>query len=141
LKVSVPDTALAPVIADRSHVHQVRSNLLANAARYTPAGGHITVGLVDTADGIEIVVKDTGYGIAAEDLANIFQPFTRGGCPRRDDGLGLGLWLAREIAVLHGGTLHAESNGPGTAATFRFRLPRRVARGARERPHVTKPAE
>jgi signal transduction histidine kinase len=87
------------VIADRSRVHQVLSNLLANAARYTPAGGHITVGLVEAADGIDIVVKDTGCGIAAEDLASIFQPFTRGGRPRRDDGLGLGLWLAREIAV------------------------------------------
>ena len=97
---------------------------------YTPPGGHITVEVASEADGITIVVTDTGCGIAAQDLASIFRPFTRGGRPPGDGGLGLGLWLAREIAVLHSGSIEAHSDGPGHGTTFRFRLPRRVNAGS-----------
>jgi signal transduction histidine kinase len=95
------------------------SNLLGNAARYTPIGGHISVDVVSEDDAIDIVVTDSGCGIPSHGLATIFQPFTRAGRTAGDGGLGLGLWLAREIAVLHGGSIEARSEGPGRGSTFR----------------------
>ena len=123
LRVTLPETPLPPVTADRARVHQVVSNLLGNATRYTPVGGQITVDVVKQAEAIDIVVTDSGRGVPQQDLDTIFRPFTRGGRPRSDGGLGLGLWLAREIAILHGGSIEAHSDGPGRGATFRFRLP------------------
>jgi signal transduction histidine kinase len=130
LHVGLPDVPVPPVRADRARVHQVLSNLLGNAARYTPVGGRIGVQLLSDADALEVVVTDTGCGIAPEDLATMFRPFTRGGRPPGDGGLGLGLWLAREIAVLHGGSIDAHSEGKGHGATFRFRLPRHAGTGS-----------
>ena len=127
LHVGVPDTPVVSLMADRARIHQVLSNLLGNAARYTPPGGRITVEVVSDAHSVSIVVTDTGCGIAAQDLPSIFRPFTRGGRPPGDGGLGLGLWLAREIAVLHGGSIEAHSDGPGHGTTFCFHLPRRVS--------------
>ena len=124
LEMELPDASVA-VVADRMRVHQVVSNLLANAARYTPEHGTVSVCMRAERDAATITVRDTGQGIASDDLAVIFQPFTRGGRPREDGGIGLGLWLAREIAVRHGGSVDAHSEGLGQGATFTFHLPRR----------------
>ncbi len=124
LHISVPDMPAPLVLADRARVHQVVSNLVGNAARYTPVGGTITVTVASDGDASEIVVTDTGCGIDPQDLPALFRPFTRGGRRPGDGGLGLGLWLAREIATLHGGSIEAHSEGPGRGTTFRFRLPR-----------------
>ena len=128
LEMELPEASV-PVVADRMRVHQVVSNLLANAARYTPDHGTVSVCVREERDAATITVRDTGQGIASTDLAAIFQPFTRGGRPREDGGIGLGLWLAREIALRHGGTVDAHSEGLGQGATFTFHLPRRPPQG------------
>jgi hypothetical protein len=110
LHVRVPDRPVPPVIADRARVHQVVSNLLGNAARYTPDGGHITVDVVSEGDAIDIVVTDTGCGIPSHGLATLFQPFTRGGRPPGDGGLGL--WLARELLSSTAAALRHAARGP-----------------------------
>jgi signal transduction histidine kinase len=109
------------VWGDDSRLRQVFSNLLANAVRYTPPGGRIT--LAAEVERVHIVVKvtDTGQGITEEDLVRIFDPFTRGGPGR--DGFGIGLALVRGIVELHRGSTQASSPGPGGGSTFTVRLP------------------
>ncbi|MGI4811940.1 MAG: ATP-binding protein [Janthinobacterium lividum] len=113
------------VLADTVRLGQVFSNLLNNAAKYTPHGGRIEMRL--TREGADVVVRisDNGVGIAAEMLPRIFEMFAQldpaEGVPR--SGLGIGLNLARELVDLHGGTLEAASAGAGRGACFTVRLP------------------
>lgn len=125
LDLSVPDAPLA-VDADPVRFAQMLGNLLANACRYTPRGGRIDVGLADAGAEIEIRVADTGIGIEAEALPRLFEPFRQRGAAASSGaaGLGLGLSLVRRLAELHGGTVRAESPGPGQGSTFVLRLPR-----------------
>lgn len=117
--------ALPPVDGDFDRLVQVFTNLLNNAARYTPDGGEIA--LWGRAEGEQVVlgVRDNGHGIAAEDLSRIFQMFIQGAAPleRIGKGLGVGLALARHIVELHGGTIAATSEGEGRGAEFVVRLP------------------
>lgn len=108
---------------DRSRVSQVIVNLLTNAVRYTPAGAPITVTCARQDTGVNIAVSDTGIGIDATELSVIFEPFRRGRTAKNVTGSGLGLWVAREIALLHGGDIGVGSAGPGQGATFTLRLP------------------
>jgi CheY-like chemotaxis protein len=113
------------VDGDAPRLTQVFANLLCNAAKYTQAGGHITV-LVWRSEGhIVAEVRDDGPGIARELLVRIFEPFVQG--PLRSDqaggGLGLGLPLVRSLVELHGGTVEARSAGLGKGSTFTVRLP------------------
>jgi CheY-like chemotaxis protein/two-component sensor histidine kinase len=125
LTVSVPRTGLL-LVADAERIAQVVTNLLTNAAKYTPSGGHITV--VARADGGHVVleVSDDGAGIAPELLPVVFDAFTQGrqGLDRKQGGLGLGLAIARQLIVAHGGTIEAKSAGPGRGTTMVVRLPR-----------------
>jgi CheY-like chemotaxis protein/anti-sigma regulatory factor (Ser/Thr protein kinase) len=125
LSVSVPRTGLL-LVADAERIAQVVTNLLTNAAKYTPSGGHITV--VARADGGHVVleVSDDGAGIAPELLPVVFDAFTQGrqGLDRKQGGLGLGLAIARQLIVAHGGTIEAQSAGPGRGTTMVVRLPR-----------------
>ncbi|HTQ41707.1 MAG TPA: GAF domain-containing protein [Polyangiaceae bacterium] len=125
LTVSVPRTGLL-LVADAERIAQVVTNLLTNAAKYTPSGGHITV--VARPDGGHIVleVSDDGAGIAPELLPVVFDAFTQGrqGLDRKQGGLGLGLAIARQLIVAHGGTIEAKSAGPGSGTTMVVRLPR-----------------
>ena len=109
------------VWGDDSRLRQVFSNLLVNAVRYTPPGGRITLlARVDRAT-VVVSVRDTGQGIAADDLSRIFDPFARGA--EAKEGLGIGLALVRAIAELHRGSVVAESPGPGEGSTFTVTLP------------------
>jgi signal transduction histidine kinase len=123
------ETALDPVIVrcDTDRIQQVFWNLLANAVKFTPRGGHVTVRL-STEEGIaRASVADTGVGIRLEALPHVFQRFWQGDSVNSRDtgGLGLGLALARHFVELHGGTITAESRGPGKGATFTVTLPLR----------------
>ncbi|MCV2395722.1 ATP-binding protein [Actinotalea sp. M2MS4P-6] len=113
------------VSADPDRVGQVLTNLLDNARRHTPRGGRVEVALRRDGDSAAVVVSDTGEGIAREHLARVFDRFYRVD-PARDrarGGSGIGLAIARAIARAHGGTLTADSAGPGRGSTFTLRLP------------------
>jgi signal transduction histidine kinase len=122
-KVLQLDTA--PVQGDASRLQQVLVNLLSNAVKFTPAEGRIEVALRNAPGCVEISVTDNGIGIPLQFLPHVFERYRRaaGGPTRRDEGLGLGLAIARHLVELHGGTIRAESAGEGRGATFTVRLP------------------
>ena len=114
------------VDGDETRLEQVIGNLLANALKYTPAGGHVHVS-VDTEGGDAVVrVRDDGIGIAADRLGSIFDLFFQGerGLDRAQGGLGIGLTLVKRLVELHGGSVAADSAGPDRGSTFTVRLPR-----------------
>ncbi len=117
---------------DETRLHQVVSNLLNNAARYTPDGGEIAV-LLERAGAEAVVrVRDSGIGIKEEQLQRIFDAFTQADrIPGRvHEGLGIGLTLTKQLVELHGGTIHARSAGPDRGSEFEVRLPLEVAEPA-----------
>ena len=120
------------VSADRRALKQIALNLLSNAVKFTPMGGTVTVTLETVGPYLELVVADTGVGIAPEDLRRLGRPFEQaGGLEQRQQGTGLGLSLVRAFSELHGGRMTVESTlGEGTAVTVR--LPVAVAAPARE---------
>jgi signal transduction histidine kinase len=118
---------LPPVMVDEGRITQVLRNLLTNAAAFTPAGGRITLSahsLPPAGQAVELVVADTGQGIAANDLPFIFERFYRAdkSRARATGGAGLGLTIAKQLVEAHGGTIRAESE-PGRGARFRLTLP------------------
>jgi len=124
LEVHVPEGGLQ-LVADATRLAQVVSNLLNNAAKYTPHGGHIELTVRREASRVAIVVSDTGVGIAQEALPEVFEMFTQVGRnrDRSQGGLGIGLALVRRLVELHGGTVTVESPGNGGGSTFTVRLP------------------
>jgi PAS domain S-box-containing protein len=122
---SVIDTQVPPVSGDPDRLQQIVWNLLSNAVKFTPKGGRIQVSVHRINSHVELTVSDTGRGIAKEFLPHLFERFRQAdsGFSRDHGGLGLGLAIVRELAHLHGGAVHATSDGPGTGATFRVDLP------------------
>jgi PAS domain S-box-containing protein len=114
------------VRGDSIRLNQVVSNLLTNAAKYTPPGGRITVRVTEERGEIVICVRDTGIGIAPDVLPRVFDLFVqeRQTLDRSQGGLGLGLTIVRNLVERHGGTVSAHSDGPGTGSQFLVRLPR-----------------
>jgi signal transduction histidine kinase len=112
------------VIGDADRLKQLLLIVLDNALKYTPSGGHVTMGLRQCAGGGEITVRDTGVGIAAADLPRVFERFYRADLPHSRDagGTGLGLPIARWIAEQHHGTIHIDST-PGQGTTVTVSLP------------------
>jgi len=104
---------------DRVRIGEVLANLVSNALRHTPAGGTVTVGAARDEAGMAFRVTDTGEGIPADELAHVFDRFTRSPESR---GSGLGLAIAKSLVQAHGGTISAESE-PGRGTTIRFVLP------------------
>jgi signal transduction histidine kinase/ActR/RegA family two-component response regulator len=119
------DPLVTPVSGDPDRLVQVVWNLLSNAVKFTPRGGRIQLRLERVNSHVEIVVSDTGRGIAPEFLPFIFERFRQAdsGPAREHGGLGLGLAIVRQIVEMHGGTVHAASKGPDRGATFRVKLP------------------
>jgi PAS domain S-box-containing protein len=111
--------------ADPLRLEQILVNLLTNAAKYTDAGGRISVTARLEGSDIVIRVRDTGIGITPELLPRVFDPFVQGDrtMARSEGGLGIGLTLARKLAEVHGGGVTAESEGPGKGSEFTVRLP------------------
>ncbi|MET0322379.1 MAG: ATP-binding protein [Duganella sp.] len=114
---------------DPARLAQVVSNLLSNAARYTPAGGHITLATRVRERCVQILVTDDGNGIPATLLPHIFDLFVQGSrkLDRAKGGLGIGLALVRNLVQMHGGTVQAYSGGEGRGSTFTITLPDSVA--------------
>ena len=112
--------------ADPARIVQAVSNLLHNAIKFSDPGGRVRLAVtVPGAEWAQIEVKDSGTGIPAESLTSIFEPFMQRGetIGRTRSGLGLGLALAKGLIELHGGTITAQSDGPGRGAEFTIRLP------------------
>jgi signal transduction histidine kinase len=122
LRVEVAPESRLKLRADRQRLTQVVTNLVTNALRHTPPEGSVIVRCERTREGVDIAVRDSGTGLDAAELTRIFEPFHQGDTTS-GIGLGLGLWLCREIALMHGGRIEAASAGPGAGATFTVRLP------------------
>jgi PAS domain S-box-containing protein len=112
-----------PVIGDAQRLQQVVWNLLANAVKFTPRGGAITVVVKAVKGRAEIVVSDTGEGIAAEFLPHVFEPFRQGVSNGMRTGMGLGLAIVQRLVDLHGGRISVTSTGTGQGAEFVVSLP------------------
>ncbi len=124
VKLTVPDAAHS-VMVDPGRLHQVIWNLLANAIKFTPAGGAIHIVLEQSPSHTRLVVSDNGEGIAGDVLPFVFDRFRQAdsSSTRRHGGLGLGLSIARSIVELHGGTITAQSDGEGHGARFELSIP------------------
>ena len=109
--------------ADAERLEQIVSNLVNNAIRHTPPGGLVAVAVCPEPAGVRIEVRDTGEGIALEELPRVFERFYRGDGSDGRVGAGLGLALVKELAETMGGTVEATST-PGEGSCFTVRLPR-----------------
>ncbi|HEY6231768.1 MAG TPA: CHASE domain-containing protein, partial [Pyrinomonadaceae bacterium] len=118
-----PEPAAVP--GDVNRLQQVFWNLLSNAVKFTPAGGRVSVGLQHVDSHVEVTVSDTGQGITPQFLPFVFDRFRQADSTstRQHGGLGLGLAIARHLVEIHGGSISAHSEGPGTGAVFTVRLP------------------
>jgi PAS domain S-box-containing protein len=120
----IPDTPLL-VMGDELRLEQVLQNLIDNAIKYSPAGGHVLVQVEPRGDWVDVRVTDQGIGIADDELPNLFQRFYRTRNADADylSGLGIGLYVVREIVRLHDGTVEVASR-EGHGSVFTVRLPR-----------------
>jgi signal transduction histidine kinase len=110
-----------PVTLDRLATEQIIDNLVSNAIKYTPSGGHVLVSTRRSAHAT-LQVRDTGVGISADEIPRIWDRLFRGDRSRAERGLGLGLSLVKAIVEAHGGTVAVDSD-PGTGSTFTISLP------------------
>ena len=132
--LDMPDEPLL-LQGDPVRLSQVFSNLLNNAAKYTPPGGRIQLRVGVEQGNAVICVEDNGDGIPPEMLKRVFNMFTQlGGRERSQGGLGIGLTLARALVEMHGGAIEAASDGPGKGCRFTVRLPLAVEAGTAQAP-------
>jgi len=138
-KIAVHNDSRNVVTADRDHLEQVLNNLLTNAIKYSPAGGSITIDVGPDEGGVRLSVTDQGIGIPEKELEAIFGLFYRSPdrAARDAAGMGLGLYISKEIVVRHGGRIWAESGGT-KGSTLNVVIPR-MPTGA-TKPDVTQPS-
>lgn len=115
--------SVGTILGDEHRIEQIVTNLIANAIKFTPAGGTVTVNLYQLDRRVELAVSDTGDGIAPEFLPHVFERFAQ--APRQGErqGLGLGLAIVKHLVDAHRGTIHVESAGCGQGARFTVGLP------------------
>ena len=125
IKLDFDGTSDGTVTADRDHLEQVLDNLVTNAIKFSPEGGTIVVSLRSNGNNVEVSVKDPGVGIPAHQLEAVFGLFYQAADPvsRRTGGMGLGLYISKEIISRHNGRIWAQS-APGHGSIFNISLPR-----------------
>ncbi|HEX6719362.1 MAG TPA: PAS domain S-box protein [Pyrinomonadaceae bacterium] len=119
------DTGTVSIPGDPVRLQQIVWNLLSNAIKFTPRGGHVQIRSERVDSHLEIIVSDTGQGISSDFLPHVFDRFRQADqkASRQYGGMGLGLAIVRHLVELHGGTVHASSEGEGKGATFTVSLP------------------
>ncbi len=123
LEVELPASPVS-LFADLNRLTQVVSNLLHNAAKFTPAGGNIRLSAAETDGVLSLVVADSGCGIPFDKREEIFNMFTQlGSSNGSSQGLGIGLTLVKQLVEMHGGVIDVHSDGPGQGSRFQLRLP------------------
>jgi CheY-like chemotaxis protein/signal transduction histidine kinase len=129
------------ILGDPDRLQQIIWNLVSNSIKFTPPGGEVAVALSRVDGQFQITVRDTGMGMNAEFLARAFDRFRQAdsSTTRAHGGLGLGLAIARHLAELHGGTIAAESGGPGLGSTFTILLPAAALAAAGGEPRTPEP--
>jgi signal transduction histidine kinase len=132
LTVHVPDD-VPPVLVDHTRIGHVFSNLLSNALKYTPPGGHVAVSAAEEGDFVRCSVEDSGPGIPRQYLERIFERFFRVPGQTGSSGAGLGLAITREIVEAHGGRVAVVST-EGTGSKFSFTLQRADVNRSADRP-------
>jgi signal transduction histidine kinase len=112
-------------MADEQRLRQILSNLVLNAIKFTPKTGQVTIIVREVNDRVEVIVRDTGVGVAPEFLRSMFEPFQQGihSVSGREQGLGIGLTIVRELVEACGGTIRAHSEGIGRGTTMAVQLP------------------
>jgi PAS domain S-box-containing protein len=131
---TILDPEAGPVSGDPERLQQVLWNLLSNAVKFTNRGGRVQVRLERVHSHLEVIVSDTGIGIAPEFLPYVFERFRQAdaGITRERGGLGLGLSIARQLVELHGGTIDVSSGGLNQGATFRLKIPLMIVHPVRD---------
>lgn len=116
---------LCQILGDEGRLQQIIWNLLANAVKFTPRGGTITVSAANEGSLLRVTVKDSGKGIEPAYLPHVFEPFSQqdGSSTRSHEGIGLGLSIVRALVELHGGRVRVFSDGPGRGAAFTIEFP------------------
>jgi PAS domain S-box-containing protein len=124
LSLDLPKAAVR-LTADPVRLAQAFSNLLINAAKYTDPGGHIQLRAAEEGHEVVVTIRDNGIGISADMMPRLFTLFSQAqtALGRAEGGLGIGLSLVRGVLTLHGGSVEARSDGPGTGSEFIVRLP------------------
>lgn len=122
VEIEPADSSLV-VLADSERLRQIVLNLLSNAVKFTPSGGRVVVACRPEGDEVCIDVRDTGSGIPADKIDEVFKPFVRLRSTSTEPGTGLGLAISRDLARAMGGELMVESV-PAKGSVFRLRLPR-----------------
>jgi signal transduction histidine kinase/CheY-like chemotaxis protein len=138
-ELTVADAEGLALRGDPVRLAQVFGNLLTNAAKFTPPGGTIDVGVARAGERVRVSVRDNGRGITAEQARRIFEPFVQ--VEQRDalaGGLGLGLAIVNDLVARHGGALRVESDGLGHGATFHVELPLLADRASPPAPFVAR---
>jgi PAS domain S-box-containing protein len=123
------ESSITPLLADARRLQQVLWNLVHNAIKFTPAGGRVEIHVRSVEGRLEIVVQDTGQGIARDFLPHVFERFRQEDAShaREKFGLGLGLSIAKHLVELHGGTIKAFSHGAGQGSRFEVEVPQVAA--------------
>jgi two-component system, chemotaxis family, CheB/CheR fusion protein len=142
LTVQVADEPLY-VDCDPARVQQIHANLLSNAAKYTPVGGHVQLAVAREGDEVVLTVNDDGVGIPKTMIDDVFELFVQSNrtLDRADGGLGVGLTLVRGLVARHGGTVTAFSDGEGQGSQFVVRLPCSEQAPASAAPQEEKPVK